>query len=45
MLARDRQIPALRGEISAENGDLAIPFEHKLMGNFCRAVLVAQKTK
>jgi hypothetical protein len=27
MLARDRQIPALRGEISAENGDLAIPFE------------------
>jgi hypothetical protein len=27
MLARDRQIPALRGEISAENGDLSIPFE------------------
>jgi hypothetical protein len=27
MLARDRQIPALRGEISVENGDLSIPFE------------------
>jgi hypothetical protein len=27
MLARDRQIPAWRGEISAENGDLSIPFE------------------
>jgi hypothetical protein len=27
MLARDRQIPALRGEISTENGDLSIPFE------------------
>jgi hypothetical protein len=27
MLTRDRQIPALHGEISAENGDLSIPFE------------------
>jgi hypothetical protein len=43
-LSRDRQIPALRGEICPQagnlDGDLAIPFEHKLMGNFCRAVLV-----
>jgi hypothetical protein len=28
-LARDRQIPALHGEISAGNGDLSIPFEQK----------------
>jgi hypothetical protein len=42
-LSRDRQIPALRDEICPQtgslDGDLAIPFEHKLMGNFCRAVL------
>jgi hypothetical protein len=42
-LSRDRQIPALRDEICPQagslDGDLAIPFEHKLMGNFCRDVL------
>ena len=29
LLARDRQIPALRGKIGTRNGDLAIPFEQK----------------
>jgi hypothetical protein len=24
------------------HGDLAIPFEHELMGNFCRAVLLCE---
>jgi len=29
LLARDRQIPALRGKIGTRNGDLAIPCEQK----------------
>jgi len=38
MLARDRQIPALRDKFAPKRGslggDLVIPFEHNLMGNF-----------
>lgn len=31
LLIRDRQIPTLRGEFSAGNGDLAIPVEQNRM--------------